>query len=43
MIDLMISVFILYLTLFYICLMLSTKSKLYQKTVNCFENGFCAC
>ena len=25
------------------CLMLSTKSKLYQKTVNCFENGLCAC
>ena len=24
-------------------LMLSTMSKLYQKIVNCFENGFCAC
>ena len=26
-----------------LCLMLSTMSKLYQKTVICFENGFCAC
>ena len=23
--------------------MLNTMSKLYQKTVICFENGFCAC
>ena len=26
-----------------LCLTLSTMSKLYQKTVICFENGFCAC
>ena len=26
-----------------LCLLLSTISKLYQKTVICFENGFCAC
>ena len=26
-----------------LCLMLSTMSQLYQKTVICFENGFCAC
>ena len=24
-------------------LMLSTMSKLYKKTVICFENGFCEC
>ena len=26
-----------------LCLVLSIMSKLYQKTVICFENGFCAC